>query len=185
MQPAPNPITAGRRHFEDLAAGETITLGRTTVTREMIFGFAREFDPLPFHLDEEAARDSLLGGLAASGWQTAGLSLRMLVDAFLSKVASAGGLGFSDLKWKRPVMVDDTIAGTATIAALRRSNSRPHWGIVDIDLDIRNQHGVQVMTLRLTNLIELRTPSPEIQPQPEPPYDVSHRHVSSSGESQP
>jgi acyl dehydratase len=126
----------------------------------MIVAFAAEFDPFPFHLDEEAAKRSLLGGLAASGWQTAGLSLRMLVDAFLGRIASAGGLGFSDLKWKKPVMKGDTIGGVATIASLRRSRSRPQWGVVEIDFDIRNQKGEPVMTMRLANLVETRDPAP-------------------------
>jgi acyl dehydratase len=151
-----NPVTAERRHFEDLQVGEVIELGHTKVTKEMILTFAREFDPLPFHLDEKAAKASLLGGLAASGWQTGALSLRMLVDQFLGKIASAGGLGFTDLKWKAPVMVDDTIGGTAVIAELRRSASHPQWGIVQIDFDIRNGKNQQVMTLRLANLVDVR-----------------------------
>ncbi len=152
-----NPVTSGRRHFEDLAVGEIITLGHTTVTRDMIIGFAREFDPLPFHLDEEAARKSLLGGLASSGWQTGALSLRLLVDSFLGNVASCGGLGFENLKWKNPVMVGDTIGGTVTIAELRRSASQPQWGIVTLDFDIRNQKQQPVLTMRLANLVERRT----------------------------
>ncbi len=156
-----NSITSGRRHFEDLAVGENIVLGRVTVTREMILAFAREFDPLPFHLDEAAARKSLLGGLAASGWQTAALSLRLLNDAFLGKVASAGGLGFSELKWRRPVLAGDTIGGQATISTLRISQSRPEWGIAEIDFDIGNQNGAQVMSMRLANLIERRDATAE------------------------
>lgn len=151
-----NPVTKNRRHFEDLAVGETIDLGQTNVSREMIISFAREFDPFPFHLDEAAAKASLLGGLASSGWQTGALSLRMLVDSFLSKLASAGGLGFSDLKWKNPVMVGDTIGGTVTIAELRRSDSHPQWGIMTLDLDVRNQKDQPVLTMRLANLIETR-----------------------------
>ena len=92
---AMNPVTANRRHYEDLAIGEVIDLGTTSVSKEMIVSFAREFDPFPFHLDEEAAKASLLGGLASSGWQTAALTLRMLGDSFLTKIASMGGLGFS------------------------------------------------------------------------------------------
>ena len=153
----PNPITQDRRHFEDLALGEVIDLGHTTVTKDMILTFAREFDPLPFHLDEKAAKASLLGGLASSGWQTGALSLRMLVDSFLGKVASAGGLGFSNLKWKNPVMVGDTIGGTVTIAELRRSTSHPQWGIMTLDFDVRNQKGQPVLTMRLANLIETRS----------------------------
>jgi acyl dehydratase len=151
-----NPVTVARRHFEDLAVGEVITLGQTKVTREMIFAFAREFDPLPFHLDEAAAKASLLGGLASSGWQTGALSLRMLVDSFLGTIASAGGLGFTNLKWKNPVMADDTIGGTVTISELRRSDSHPQWGIVTLDFDVRNQKGLSVLTMRLANLVDVR-----------------------------
>ena len=151
-----NPVTENRRHFEDLSTGEIIDLGATTVSKDMIVTFAREFDPFPFHLDEEAARASLLGGLASSGWQTGALSLRMLVDNFLSTIASCGGLGFRDLKWKNPVMVGDTLGGTATIAELRRSASHPHWGIVTLDFDVTNQRGKPVMSMRLANLVECR-----------------------------
>ncbi|MGV8831032.1 MAG: MaoC family dehydratase [Devosia sp.] len=153
-----NPVTENRRHFEDLALGEVIDLGHTKVSKAMIITFATEFDPFPFHLDEAAAKASLLGGLAASGWQTGGLTLRMLVDSFLSTIASAGGLGFSDLKWKNPVMVDDTIGGTVTIADLRRSESHPQWGIATLDFDVRNQKGAPVLSMRLANLVDTRTP---------------------------
>ena len=153
-----NPVTQYRRHYEDLAVGEVIDLGTTEVSKEMIVAFAREFDPFPFHLDEDAAKASLLGGLASSGWQTAALSLKMLGDAFLNPIASMGGLGFSDLKWKKPVMVGDTIGGTATIAGLRRSRHHPERGIVTLDFDIRNQRGEPVMTMQLANLVEVRHP---------------------------
>lgn len=154
-----NPVTKDRRHLEDLAVGEVIDLGHVSVSKDMIFTFAREFDPLPFHLDETAAKASLLGGLASSGWQTGALSLRMLVDSFLGKIASAGGLGFSDLKWKNPVMVGDTIGGTVTIAELRRSESHPQWGIVTLDFNVRNQKQAPVLTMRLANLVETRNPA--------------------------
>lgn len=157
-----NPITKDRLHFEDLSVGEQFALGPITVSKADIIEFATEFDPFPFHLDEEAAKESLLGGLAASGWQTGGLSLRMLVDALLSRVASMGGLGFTDLKWKRPLMKGDTLSGTATITALRRSQSRPDMGILTVAYDMRNQKGEQVMTLNLANLVEVRDPSAPI-----------------------
>jgi acyl dehydratase len=159
-----NPVTQNRRHYEDLSVGELVDLGHTAVSKEMIISFAREFDPFPFHLDEDAARASLLGGLASSGWQTAALSLRMLGDSFLNTIASMGGLGFSDLKWKKPVMVGDSIGGTATIASLRRSRHHPERGIVQLDLDIRNQKGEPVMSMRLANLVELRDPGLLMEP---------------------
>ena len=157
-----NPITANRRHFEDLAVGETIALGTTTVSKEMIISFATEFDPFPFHLDEKAAKASLLGGLASSGWQTAALSLRLLVDGFLNHVASMGSFGFTDLKWKQPVMVGDTIGGAATITSLRRSRSHHDRGIAVIAFDVRNQKDEPVMTMNLTTLVEVRDPSAPI-----------------------
>src|SRR5690606_24992530 len=154
----PNPVTKDRLHFEDLTIGQINEQGQDRGSKAMITGFAREFDPFPFHLDEAAAKASLLGGLASSGWQTGGLSLRMLVDSFLSKVASAGGLGFSNLKWKNPVMVGDTIGGTVTIAELRRSSTHPQWGIMSLDFDVRNQKDQKVLTMRLSNLIDTRQP---------------------------
>ena len=153
-------ITTGRRHYEDLSVGETVALGSTTLTREMIFAWAKEFDPLPFHLDEEAAKKSLLGGLAASGWQTGALTLRLLGDTFLNTIAAAGGLGFSNLKWKKPVMVGDTISPTATVASLRRSAHHPDRGIMTLDLVVKNQRGEEVMTMTLANLVETREVRP-------------------------
>jgi len=160
----PDPDLPERRHYEDLEPGEVITLAPKRVTKDMITDFAHEFDPFPFHLDEKAARKSLLGGLAASGWQTAGLSLRMLVDAFLGHVDSRGGLGFSNLKWRRPVMVNDTISGTVTLTGLRRSESHPEWGIMTLEFDVRNQKDQQVMTMTLNNLVGVR--HPEGTPEP-------------------
>jgi len=166
-----NPVTANRRHFEDLSLGEKVALGSTTVSREMIIGWAREFDPLPFHLDEAVAKQSLLGGLAASGWQTGALTLRLLGDGFLNHIAAAGGLGFSDLKWKKPVMVGDTISATATITGLRRSKGHPDRGVLTLDLFVVNQKGQEVMTMTIANLIEARAPADEMA-MPSQPYDL-------------
>jgi acyl dehydratase len=174
-----NPATANRRHFEDLEVGEAIALGRTSVSKEMIFAFAREFDPLPFHLDEAVAKKSLLGGLAASGWQTGALTLRLLGDNFLNGIATAGGLGFSDLKWKQPVMVGDAIVPTATITALRRSSHHPDLGIMTLALSIRNQKGEEVMTMTLANLVEARAPAVAAgapMATPAQPYDTPAGH---------
>lgn len=158
-----NPITKDRRHFEDIVVGEKIPFGSRTVTKAEIIDFAREYDPFPFHLDEKAAKESLLGGLATSGYQTGAFALRMLGDAFLNNIASMGGLGFTDLKWKKPLMKGDTLTGSATINAKRRSKSQPHMGIITIALDMRNQKNEQVMTINLDNMIEVRDPSAPIE----------------------
>ena len=169
----PNPVTLDRRHFEDLYEGEVINLGAVAVTKDMIIEFAEEFDPFPFHLDEAAAKASLLGGLASSGWQTAALTLRLLVDSFLADVAAMGSLGFSDLKWRKPVLVGDVISGTATIASLRRSRSHPERGILALDLEVRNQRDEAVMSMRLTNIVEVRHPAGGVMTQPQQPYDAA------------
>jgi acyl dehydratase len=152
-----------RLHFEDLEEGTIIQLGQHTITKDEIISFAKEFDPLPFHLDEEVAKKSLLGGLASSGWQTAGLTLRMLVDEFLGKIASMGGLGFEHLKWKKPLMKGDTLTGKVTIASLRRSQSHPEKAVMVLDFDMRNQKNQQIMTMSLANLVAVRHPEKAIE----------------------
>ena len=153
-----NPVTKDYIHFEDLEVGQTIDLGATRLTKDMIISFAKRFDPFPFHIDEEAAKSSLLGGIAASGWHTGAIALKKLLENFPKKLASAGGLGFTNLKWKRPVMAGDTIGGTVTITGLRRTKSRPQWGIVTLDFDIKNQKSQTVMTMILENLVDVRNP---------------------------
>ncbi len=153
-----NPITKDFTHFEDLYIGQKIDLGKTKMTKEMIIDFAKKFDPFPFHLDEEVAKKSLLGGIAASGWHTGAIAIKKCLENFPNKLASAGGVGFSDLKWKKPVMAGDIIGGTVTISDLRRSVSNPQWGIVTLDFDIRNQKNEIVMLMKLKNLVDVREP---------------------------
>ncbi|MGV3649831.1 MAG: MaoC/PaaZ C-terminal domain-containing protein [Devosia sp.] len=136
------------RHFEALAPGEAYALGTIRVTREMIIGFATQFDPLPFHLDEVAARESLLGGLAASGWQTGALSLRLVHEGPLATIAGLRIGAVNALKWRKPVLVDDIITGKATILALRPEHASSN-GIAVFGLEMANQHGDTVMTLEL------------------------------------
>lgn len=140
------PAQSALRHFEDLVVGETVALGRVTVSRDMIVTYARQFDPLPFHLDEAAAKASLLGGLAASGWQTAALTLRLLDDAWQSHVASLGSSAVANLKWKKPVLVGDTITGTATISRLAPEGEA---GLATLTLAVVNQRGADIMSLDL------------------------------------
>ena len=148
------------RYLEDYTEGARYRFGEESVDADEIMEFARRYDPQSIHTDPDAAAEGPFGGLIASGWQTAALSLRMLSERFLCTIASMGGLGFSDLKWKKPVMVGDSIGGSATISALRRSKSHPERGIVTLDFDIRNQRGEPVMTMTLANLVECRDPEP-------------------------
>lgn len=98
------------RYFEDLSEGETRELGGETITREEILAFAERYDPQPFHTDEEAARESIYGGLIASGWHTVSLGMRMLVEGYWNGVASLGARGVDELRFHRPVRPDDDLS---------------------------------------------------------------------------
>ncbi len=117
-------------HFEDFHEGQTFALGPHTVTAAAIVAFARTFDPQPFHLDEEAAEASILGGLAASGWHSTAMLMRLMCDACLSRSAILGSSGMDEVKWLAPVVAGDVLSGTFTIKGTRASTSRPGIGIV-------------------------------------------------------
>src|SRR5215469_11394937 len=100
-------------HFEDFRAGQTFAFGRYEVTKEEIVEFAREFDPQPHHLDEEAAKRSILGGLAASGWHTCAMTMRMFADMLVPIAAAQGGVGSPEGRWMRPVRPGDVLRAQA------------------------------------------------------------------------
>lgn len=137
-----NPVL----YWEDIQIGRVVPLGERTVTREEIIAFAAEFDPQPFHLDEMAAKDSLLQGLAASGWHTCALLMRMICDGYLSTAASHGSPGLDEVKWLKPVRPGDTLRAQFTCTRSRLSKSRPGVGICHIHYELFNQHGDKVMT---------------------------------------
>lgn len=135
--------------LEDLHVGQTFVSGAVTVTAEDIKTFARQFDPQPFHLDEEAAKDSLFEGLAASGWHTAALTMRMLVQAFplAGGLVGAGG----ETTWPRPTRPGDTLTVHVEVLEILPSRSRPDRGMIRARSETRNQHGeaVQISTTRI------------------------------------
>jgi acyl dehydratase len=134
-------------HWEDFTPGHVAEYGPRLVTREEIVAFAAEFDPQPFHLDEEAGRASLLGGLAASGWHTCCLFMRIVVDGFLRDAASMGGPGVESVRWHVPLRPGDTLTVRATVLEARPSKSRPDMGFVKFLFEVINQTGTRVMTL--------------------------------------
>ncbi|WP_114945754.1 MaoC family dehydratase [Microvirga calopogonii] len=149
------PHISSNPYFEDLVIGETEELGTYTFTPDDIIGFARQFDPQRFHVDAEAAKDSLFGGLCASGWHTASVWMKQMVGyrdrirAYaLSHGARAARLGpspgFSNLKWLKPVYAGDTITYRSTVSSKRASASRPGWGLVFHHNTGTNQHGDEV-----------------------------------------
>lgn len=145
------------RYFDDLAAGETVALGTTTVSEAEILAFARDFDPQPFHIDPEAAARSPYGGLIASGWHTCSLFMRLLATGFLNDTASLGSPGIDELRWPRPVRPGDTLAGELEILEARPSASRPDRGILRSRGVMTNGDGDVVLTLLATNFVGRRT----------------------------
>ncbi len=131
--------------FEDFEPGEVTTFGAYAVTREEVIDFASQFDPQPFHLDEEAGRASMLGGLAASGWHTCSILMRMMFDHFMDGSSSIGSPGIDEVKWIRPVFPGDVLSVRRTILDARPSASRPDRGVVRFRFELMNQKGEVVM----------------------------------------
>ncbi|MHC5652534.1 MaoC family dehydratase [Stappia sp. ICDLI1TA098] len=135
------------RHFEDFEPGQVIPLGSKLVDRDEVIAFATEFDPQPFHLDEEAGKASVLGGLAASGWHTSSMLMRLMCDGLLLASSCNGSPGIDEVRWMRPVFPGDTLNATAEVLTTRALRSRPGLGVVTLRMTLVNQHGVPVMTL--------------------------------------
>jgi acyl dehydratase len=159
------------RFWNDIATGERIELGRHTFTAEDIKAFARRFDPQPFHLDEAAAARSHFGALCASGWHSASVWMRLMVDhlkredaelrARGERVAALGpSPGFRELKWLKPVYAGDTIAYSTEIAEKRASNSRPSLGLITFRNMGTNQKGEPVISFVSVGFVERRKVPP-------------------------
>lgn len=151
-------MTDKRWAFEDFVEGATIPLGEKLVLADEIKDFAGQFDMQPMHLDEEAGKASILGGLSASGWHTVSMFMRLICDQFLLDSTSQGAPGVEYLKWKKPVLAGDTIRGEATILATRRSASRPQLGFVTFRNSLYNQRGDLVLEFSNTGMFLLRNP---------------------------
>ena len=133
-------------YFDDLHVGQTFEAGGHTVTKESAIAFAQEYDPQYFHIDEEAAKHSLFGALAASGWQTAAISMLLKTKTDLVHVAGGLiGMGLERMKWPRPVYPGDTLRIVITITGKRISNSRPDRGVVNYEVKTYNQKNEVVL----------------------------------------
>ena len=146
----------GLRYFEDYALGTTYECGSVSVDQASIVTFAKEFDPQPFHADPAAAAAGPFGGLIASGWHTAVLVMRLLVDSYLSAEASLGSAGLDELRWPHPVRPGDTLRVRATVVESRRSLSKPDRGIIKTLVEAANQDGRTVMRATAINFMLVR-----------------------------
>ena len=134
------------KYFEDMVVGTKSRFGRHEVTREDVLDFAGKYDPQPFHLSDEEAAKTHFGRIAASGWHTAGMAMRMIVDNFTNeKVASLGGLGIDELRWLKPVYPGDVLSLETEVLEKNVSKSRPEMGIFRTKTTVFNQNDEPVM----------------------------------------
>ena len=147
------------RYFEDYAPSTVVEYGEIRVDEAGIIEFASRYDPQYIHVDPEAAASGPFGGLIASGWQTATVMMRLLVDRFLPKAASLGSPGIDELRWIRPVRPGDVLRIRVTVIEATRSRSKPDRGILRTLVEVLNQDAEVVMSLKPMNIIACRSGS--------------------------
>ena len=152
----PPPV---RQYWEDLPVGRVLALGSVTVEREEVLAFARQYDPQPFHLDDEAAARSMFGRLSASGWHTCAMAMRIMCDDYLLRSASLGSPGIDNLRWLAPVFPGDTLRMRFEVLAARPMASRPGIGLVQSRWHLINQHDQPVLSMEGWGMFRMR-PAP-------------------------
>ena len=140
-------MTTPRWHFEDFYPGQQIELGSRSVSEQEIIEFATDFDPQPFHVDRDAAKDSIFGGVIASGWHTCSMIMRIVVDSVLGNSSSMGSPGLDKVRWILPVRPGDTLSVRYVTKEVKASASRPDRGVVWSIWEARNQNGELVCTV--------------------------------------
>jgi len=146
------------RYLDDFAVGQTFGSGRVVVDKEQIKRFAADFDPQPFHLDEKAAQETMFRGLAASGWHTAAVTMRLLVGSELKPAGGIVGAGFDEFRWPRPVRPGDELRLEGEVLEVRLSRSRPNQGRIKVRTATLNQNNDPVQIL-IANLVVIRRPT--------------------------
>jgi acyl dehydratase len=146
-------------YWEDFAVGQVRDLGTITPTRENIIAFAQQFDPQPFHLDDEAAKASVFGALSASGWHTCAMAMRLMVTNFLCETSSLGSPGLENIKWLKPVYPGDTLRLQSTMLETKPMSKRPDVGMTRNLWEMFNQHGDKVLHMDGWGMFRRRTPA--------------------------
>lgn len=144
------------RWFGDYTPGEVFEFGDVEVTDTEIIGFARRYDPQPFHTDPDAAAGSAFGGLVASGWMSAALAMRLMCDHFIPAVSAMGSPGVDQLRWWVPVRPGDRLRLRATVLATHLSRSKPDRGVVTVRQELLNQADQVVMSLEGRSMHRVR-----------------------------
>jgi acyl dehydratase len=149
-----------RYWYEDMTPGRVFDIGKRQVTAEEIVRFAAEYDPQDFHLDEQAGKASILGGLAASGWHSCSMWMRMFYDGLLHWSSSEGSPGIEVIEWRKPVLAGDTLIAITTVLDARPLKSRPGIGLVRMSHTVTNQNGDTVLVMENPGMFRMR---PEAQ----------------------
>ena len=144
------------RYFEDIEVGKIEEVGSYLMTREEIVDFASKYDPQPFHLDEEKAKDSMFGELVASGFHTASAMMRMMVDNLMKDGGGLGSPGIDELRWIQPVKPGDVLHLRAQVLEKRESKSKPGIGIMKNYVEVLNQKNEVVLTMKSTGFVRKR-----------------------------
>lgn len=146
------------QYFEDIEVGGKASFGRYDVTRDEVIAFAQKYDPQPFHLSDEAAAETHFGRLAASGWHTCAMTMKMLVDEWTQDGHfSLGGNAVDELRWTKPVYPGDVLSVEAEVIDKREPRSRPDMGFVTYQMTVFNQKDEPVMTMKVTNMQPRKT----------------------------
>jgi acyl dehydratase len=147
------------RYFEDYLPGDIHEFGSISVDEDEVLEFGRRYVPLSYHIDKEAAKNSIYGGVIASGWHTAALMMRIYTENYLSRAANLGSPGGDELRWDKPVFPGDELTVRATVLETRRSESRPDRGIVHTFIEVLNQKKEVVMSMKMVNFVRCRDSS--------------------------
>jgi acyl dehydratase len=146
------------KYAEDFPVGLRRELGSTTLAEDEVIRFAREFDPQPFHVDKAAAERGFYGGIIASGWHTCSLTMRIMVDNYLSDAAALGSPGIDELRWLKPVRPGDRLTVYSTVREVKNSTSKPDRAVLTTVTEVENQAGDVVLTM-LGKTMMLRRPA--------------------------
>jgi acyl dehydratase len=143
-------------YWEDFKVGETVEMGSHRFSAQEIVEFGRQFDPQPFHVDPEAARESFYGELIASGWHTCSIAMRLMCDSYVNRTRSMGSPGVDNIRWLAPVKTGDTLTYRRTVLEARASRSRPDAGLMRTQWEAVNQDGVRVLSMEGWSMIGRR-----------------------------
>jgi acyl dehydratase len=161
------------RYLEDFAVGQTFGSGRLRIDGQRALAFAAEFDPQPFHLDEAAARRSIFGGLTASGWHTAAVTMRLLVETELKPAGGIIGAGLDECRWPRPVRPGDELRVECEVIEVRPSKSRPAQGLIRLRTATLNQNNEAVLMYVANTVVQSRRQTPPKEKHRDAPASAS------------